>query len=113
MAQAGEEWSTPWGNAHMQWYGSILPRIRAFVPTDTCDANVVPTGEQPMAAPLSSYGADKRARASRRLGSPGADGWIALFNLYGPRQTPTRYIRALSRAFCSKTLIQEHYSGQS
>ena len=33
--QAGEEWSTPWGNAHMQWYGSILPRISAFVPTDT------------------------------------------------------------------------------
>jgi ubiquinone/menaquinone biosynthesis C-methylase UbiE len=34
-SQAGEEWSTPWGNAHMQWYGSILPRISAFVPTDT------------------------------------------------------------------------------
>jgi ubiquinone/menaquinone biosynthesis C-methylase UbiE len=33
--QAGEEWSTPWGNARMQWYGSILPRISAFVPTDT------------------------------------------------------------------------------
>ena len=33
--QAGEEWSRPWGNAHMQWYGSILPRISAFVPTDT------------------------------------------------------------------------------
>ena len=33
--QAGEEWSTPWGNAKMQWYGSILPRISAFVPTDT------------------------------------------------------------------------------
>jgi 2-polyprenyl-3-methyl-5-hydroxy-6-metoxy-1,4-benzoquinol methylase len=33
--QAGEEWSTPWGNAHMQWYGSILPRISAFLPTDT------------------------------------------------------------------------------
>lgn len=33
--QAGEEWSTPWGNAHMQWFGSILPRISAFVPTDT------------------------------------------------------------------------------
>ena len=33
--EAGEEWSTPWGNAHMQWYGCILPRISAFVPTDT------------------------------------------------------------------------------
>ncbi len=34
-ADAGEEWSKPWGSAHMQWYGSILPRISAFVPADT------------------------------------------------------------------------------
>jgi ubiquinone/menaquinone biosynthesis C-methylase UbiE len=33
--QAGEEWSKDWGSAHMQWYGCILPRISAFVPTDT------------------------------------------------------------------------------
>jgi ubiquinone/menaquinone biosynthesis C-methylase UbiE len=33
--QAGDEWSIPWGSARMQWYGSILPRISAFVPTDT------------------------------------------------------------------------------
>ncbi|HXN87978.1 MAG TPA: class I SAM-dependent methyltransferase [Methylocella sp.] len=33
--QAGEEWSVAWGSAHMQWYGSILPRIIAFVPADT------------------------------------------------------------------------------
>jgi SAM-dependent methyltransferase len=33
--QAGEEWSKDWGSAHMQWYGSILPRISAFVPADT------------------------------------------------------------------------------
>jgi ubiquinone/menaquinone biosynthesis C-methylase UbiE len=33
--EAGDEWSAPWGNARMQWYGSILPRISAFVPTDT------------------------------------------------------------------------------
>src|SRR5689334_16593792 len=34
-SQNGEEWSEAWGSAHMQWYGSILPRISAFVPTDT------------------------------------------------------------------------------
>jgi len=33
--QAGEEWSTRWGGARMQWYGSILPRISAFVPAET------------------------------------------------------------------------------
>src|SRR5438477_5096853 len=33
--QAGEEWSTGWGGARMQWYGSILPRVNAFVPADT------------------------------------------------------------------------------
>src|SRR6202035_2901665 len=33
--QGGEEWSEVWGSAHMQWYGSILPRISAFVPADT------------------------------------------------------------------------------
>jgi SAM-dependent methyltransferase len=33
--QAGEEWSTDWGGAEIQWYGSILPRISAFVPADT------------------------------------------------------------------------------
>src|SRR6516225_6124465 len=34
-SEAGEEWSEAWGNAHTQWYGSILPRINAFVPADT------------------------------------------------------------------------------
>lgn len=33
--QGGEEWSSDWGGAHMQWYGSILPRINAFLPTGT------------------------------------------------------------------------------
>jgi ubiquinone/menaquinone biosynthesis C-methylase UbiE len=32
---AGEEWSQWWGGARMQWYGTILPRISAFVPADT------------------------------------------------------------------------------
>ena len=32
---AGEEWSREWGTAQMQWFGSILPRISSFVPTDT------------------------------------------------------------------------------
>lgn len=31
----GEEWSREWGSARMQWFGSILPRINSFVPTDT------------------------------------------------------------------------------
>ncbi|HXW70121.1 MAG TPA: class I SAM-dependent methyltransferase [Methylocella sp.] len=33
--QQGDEWSKGWGSAPMQWYGSILPRISAFVPADT------------------------------------------------------------------------------
>lgn len=32
---AGEEWSRSWGGAHMQWYGTILPRISTFVPAET------------------------------------------------------------------------------
>lgn len=34
-SNAGDEWSAPWGSAHMQWCGSILPRISAFVPAAT------------------------------------------------------------------------------
>ena len=33
--EAGEEWSRHWGSARMQWYGSLLPRISAFVPAET------------------------------------------------------------------------------
>src|SRR4051812_9383186 len=33
--QAGEEWSTTWGSSHMQWYGTILPRIGKFLPANT------------------------------------------------------------------------------
>jgi SAM-dependent methyltransferase len=33
--EAGEEWSRHWGSTRMQWYGSLLPRIRDFVPADT------------------------------------------------------------------------------
>ena len=32
-SDAVEEWSADWGGPSMQWYGSILPRIHAFVPT--------------------------------------------------------------------------------
>ncbi|MFA5026615.1 MAG: class I SAM-dependent methyltransferase [Candidatus Methylomirabilota bacterium] len=32
-SQSGDEWSDDWGGPSMQWYGSILPRIHAFVPT--------------------------------------------------------------------------------
>jgi len=33
--QDGEEWSVTWGGSEAQWFGSILPRIHAFVPTGT------------------------------------------------------------------------------
>jgi len=31
----GEEWSAVWGGSEAQWFGAILPRIHAFVPTNT------------------------------------------------------------------------------
>ena len=33
--QQGEEWSSAWGGAEAQWFGTILPRIHAFTPTNT------------------------------------------------------------------------------
>jgi Dimethyladenosine transferase (rRNA methylation) len=30
----GDEWSVAWGGQSMQWYGTILPRIKLFVPTN-------------------------------------------------------------------------------
>lgn len=33
-SKAGEEWSDAWGGSFMQWYGTILPRIRALLPAD-------------------------------------------------------------------------------
>jgi len=32
---AGEEWSEPWGSSAAQWSGTILPRIRDFLPAGT------------------------------------------------------------------------------
>jgi SAM-dependent methyltransferase len=32
---AGEEWSKPWGSSEAQWSGTILPRIRDYLPTGT------------------------------------------------------------------------------
>jgi SAM-dependent methyltransferase len=32
-AAQGDEWSGPWGSTELQWQGTLLPRIRAFVPT--------------------------------------------------------------------------------
>src|SRR6266550_6857049 len=32
---AGEEWSAPWGTSAAQWFGAILPRVRAFLPAET------------------------------------------------------------------------------
>ncbi len=31
----GNEWSEKWGTPHIQWYGTILPRIRSFLPVNT------------------------------------------------------------------------------
>jgi len=31
----GDEWSAGWGSARMQWWGTVFPRIHAFVPTRT------------------------------------------------------------------------------
>lgn len=31
-AQRGDEWSSAWGGAAMQWYGTLLPRIHRFLP---------------------------------------------------------------------------------
>lgn len=34
-AHAGDEWSGMWNGSEMLWWGTILPRIHAFVPTGT------------------------------------------------------------------------------
>jgi SAM-dependent methyltransferase len=34
-ADAGEEWSRAWGGSEAQWFGSIFPRLHAFVPAGT------------------------------------------------------------------------------
>jgi ubiquinone/menaquinone biosynthesis C-methylase UbiE len=31
----GDEWSVAWGGSFMQWYGTIFPRIKAHVPTNS------------------------------------------------------------------------------
>jgi ubiquinone/menaquinone biosynthesis C-methylase UbiE len=31
----GEAWSRPWGDSSAQWYGSVYPRIREFLPAAT------------------------------------------------------------------------------
>jgi len=34
-SQQGEEWSESWGTSEAQWFGSIYPRIQAFLPAQT------------------------------------------------------------------------------
>lgn len=34
-AAAGDEWSGPWGSSEAQWWGTLLPRLHAFVPAAT------------------------------------------------------------------------------
>jgi SAM-dependent methyltransferase len=31
----GDEWSGPWGGTAQLWYGTLLPRLHAFLPTET------------------------------------------------------------------------------
>jgi SAM-dependent methyltransferase len=31
----GEEWSGPWGGSELQWWGTLMPRLHAFLPADT------------------------------------------------------------------------------
>ncbi len=33
--QHGNEWSSPWRGTEFLWWGTLLPRLHAFVPTDT------------------------------------------------------------------------------
>ncbi len=33
--QRGDQWSKPWGGTEFLWWGTIFPRIQAFVPTET------------------------------------------------------------------------------
>jgi 2-polyprenyl-3-methyl-5-hydroxy-6-metoxy-1,4-benzoquinol methylase len=34
-SQMGDEWSSPWGGTEYVWWGTIFPRIQAFVPTES------------------------------------------------------------------------------
>jgi SAM-dependent methyltransferase len=34
-SQGGEEWSASWGGTQALWFGTLLPRIHAFIPTGT------------------------------------------------------------------------------
>ena len=34
-SKEGEEWSAAWGGSESQWFGTIFPRIHAFLPTHT------------------------------------------------------------------------------
>ncbi len=31
----GDDWSESWGGVEAQWYGSVLPRVRPFLPAGT------------------------------------------------------------------------------
>jgi 2-polyprenyl-3-methyl-5-hydroxy-6-metoxy-1,4-benzoquinol methylase len=34
-SKEGEEWSAAWGGSESQWFGTIFPRVHAFLPTHT------------------------------------------------------------------------------
>jgi hypothetical protein len=34
-AEEGDSWSKAWGGASSQWFGSVLPRLKSFVPAPT------------------------------------------------------------------------------
>jgi SAM-dependent methyltransferase len=34
-SRQGDEWSEPWGGVDAHWYGSLLPRVHAFLPAES------------------------------------------------------------------------------
>ncbi len=34
-SRGGDEWSVDWGGPDLQWWGSIFPRVRSFLPAET------------------------------------------------------------------------------
>src|SRR5438874_2509922 len=34
-SEQGHEWSLPWGGTEFLWWGTLFPRIHAFIPIDT------------------------------------------------------------------------------
>ncbi len=83
-----------------------IPVVYASTAAVYGDCNIVPIGEQCLAAPLSAYGADKRgcelharvAGSVHRIPTVG----LRFFNLYGPRQDPKSPYSGVIAIFADK-----------